>query len=461
MRIIIILFLASGTLQATAQNKINSYQYWFDGQYNTAVSQTITPASVYTLSTQVNTNALLNGLHVFNIKFKDDSSRLTTTLSSFFFKAIPATGNGAIIAYQYWFDHNYSSAETTVNQGNTNYNFATDISTTGLSDGLHVIHIRFKDNTYLWSETLSQFFYKAPATGSPGSISAYQYWFDQNFAEAVKQNITPGSSYTLSAPFNATNLLTGLHVLNVRFLDVNNKWSSTVSQFFYKPGVLTANNLTKFQYWFDQDFAGAVVQPISPAATYNLSEQLSTTSLLTGLHAVSVRFMDENGKWSCTNTRFFYKEKPATVPENKIAAYRYWFDDRDSILNLVTIAPFMNPLILNQPIAADGMDSGEHVIHFQFQDLNGKWSMVTSDTATVIAKATYTFNGNGNWSNANNWVNKIKPPEYVTGTYKIFIDPIPGGQCILDVNQQITAGAIFTIRSGKTFVIPGNLNINQ
>lgn len=461
MRIIIILLLASCTLHATAQNKINSYQYWFDGQYNNAVSQSITPVSVYTLSTDINTNTLLNGLHVFNIKFKDDSSRLTTTLSSFFFKALPATGNGAIIAYQYWFDQNYSTMVTSVSPGNASYNFVNDIGTTGLLTGLHVIHIRFKDNTSRWSETLSQFFYKAPSIGSPGSISAYQYWFDQNFAEAVKQNITPGSGYTLSAPFNTTNLLTGLHVLNVRFLDVNNKWSSTVSQFFFKPGTLTGNNLTKFQYWFDQDFAGAVIQNITPSATYNLSDQITASSLLNGLHAVSVRFMDANGKWSIITTQFFYKEKPAPVQENKISAYRYWFDDRDSILNLVAIAPFMNPLILNHPIAADGMDSGEHVIHFQFQDLNGKWSMVTSDTATVIAKATYTFNGNGNWSNANNWVNKIKPPEYVTGTYKIFIDPVPGGQCILDINQQITAGAIFTIRSGKTFVIPGNLNINQ
>lgn len=527
--------MVSGTLEITAQNKINSYQYWFDGQYNTAVTQTITPSSVYTLSTQVNTNTLLNGLHVFNIKFKDDSSRFSNTLSTFFYKTFPSTGTGTIVAYQYWFDQNYSTTVTALTPGNTSYNFVNDIGTTGLLTGLHVIHIRFKDNTSRWSETLSQFFYKSPAAGTPGSINAYQYWFDQNYAEAIKQNIAPGTTYTLSAPLNTTILLTGLHVLNVRFLNVNNKWSittsqffykstlpgspgsinayqywfdqnyagaiqqnfvpgssytlsaplntsdlltglhvlnlrfldnsntwsSTVSQFFYKPGILTANNLTKFQYWFDQDFSGAVVQHITPAATYNLTEQLTTASLLNGLHAVSVRFMDAQGKWSSTTTQFFYKDKPAAVAENKIAAYRYWFDDRDSILNLVSIAPFMNPLILNQPIPADGMDSGEHVIHFQFQDLNGKWSMVTSDTATVIAKATYTFNGNGNWSNANNWVNKIKPPLYVTGTYKIFIDPVAGGQCILDVSQQITTGAIFTIRSGKKFIIPGNLNINQ
>jgi hypothetical protein len=462
MRIILILLFAFGTMQATAQNKINSYQYWFDGLYNNAVSQSILPTATYTLATQINTNSLLNGLHLFNIKFKDDSSRFSNTLSTFFYKTFPTTGTHTISSYQYWFDDNFINAVSQTATNNTDFTFTDNVSALNLLNGLHVIHVRFKDNANRWSETLSQFFYKAAAAGgSSNNINAYQYWFDQNFAAAVQQNITPGALYTLSAPINASNLLNGIHVLNVRFLDGSNKWSSTCSQFFYKAAAITANNLTKFQYWFDQNFLGAVEQNISPSATYNLSDQISTNALLYGLHAISTRFMDMKGKWSSTSTQFFYKEKPASVNDNKIAAYRYWFDERDSILNLVAIAPFMNPLILNQPIAADGIDSGQHVIHFQFLDLNGKWSMVTTDTATVIAKATYTFNGNGNWSNANNWVNKIKPPLHVTGTYKIFIDPIASGQCILDVSQQITEGAIFTIRSGKTFLIPGNLNITQ
>ncbi len=461
MRIILIFLLAIVGLQINAQNKINSYQYWFDGQYNNAVSQSITPTANYTLATQVNTNVLLNGLHVFNVRFKDDSSRFSSTLSSFFYKVSPFSNNAIINTYQYWFDDNFVNANTTAVAGSNSFNLTNNIGTNNLLSGLHVFHVRFKDNNNKWSSTLSQFFYKTPNAGSSFNITAYQYWFDDNFAGAVQQNTSPGSVYTLSSPLNTASLLSGLHVFHVRFKDNDNKWSSTLSQFFYKATSGTNNNLTKFQYWFDQNFTGAIQQNITPSAIYNLSDQISAASLLEGLHAISLRFMDNSGKWSSTLTQFFYKEMPAAVADNKIAAYRYWFDDRDSIMNLVTLAPFMNPLILNQPIAADGIDSGEHVIHFQFKDLNGKWSMVTSDTATIIAKATYTFNGNGNWSNAINWVNKIKPPLIVTGTYKIFIDPIPGGQCILDVCQQITTGATFTVRSGKTFVIPGNLNIDQ
>ena len=153
---------------------------------------------------------------------------------------------------------------------------------------------------------------------------------------------------------------------------------------------------------------------------------------------------------------FFYKEKTETITENKITGYRYWFNEGDSSINLVEIAAFMNPFIMNEQIAADGLDSGKHLIHFQFRDSKGVWSMVTSDSALVNAKTIYTFNGNGNWSNTANWVNKIKPPLNVSGTYKIFIDPVLGGKCILDVDQHITTGAIITVRSGKSFIIPGN-----
>ena len=246
--------MVSGTLEITAQNKINSYQYWFDGQYNTAVTQTITPSSVYTLSTQVNTNTLLNGLHVFNIKFKDDSSRFSNTLSTFFFKSFASTGTGTITAYQYWFDQNYSSTVTAVTPVVASYNFINDISTTELLTCLHVIHIRLEDTTNHWSEAISQSFYKATAAVKPRNINAYQYWFDQNYAEAIKQNIAPGTTYTLSAPLNTTILLTGLHVLNVRFLNVNNKWSITTSQFFYKstlPG--SPGSINAYQYRFEQN----------------------------------------------------------------------------------------------------------------------------------------------------------------------------------------------------------------
>lgn len=459
VRTLFIAIFCAGILLCNAQNKIRSYQYWFDADYSHAINQDITATQNFSLSTQIITPALLPGLHQLHIKFIDDSARASSTESVFFYKTSPALSEGNISAYQYWFDNNFGSAIMLPAAGTAVFTQAGDINAVDLHEGLHVFQLRFKDNHGVWSQPVSQFFYKAGAAAGTATIIAYQYWFDNNFAGAVQQNTGGAATYNLSAPVSALQLLDGLHMLHVRFLDNHQQWSSTTSQFFFKPAAGSNINITRFQYWLDQDFAGAVIQSISPATTCNVALQINAAALHDGLHAISVRFSDDQQQWSSTNTCFFYKEKTDTISVNKITAYRYWFDEGDSILNLVDMAPFINSFTLNKQIAAAGMDSGQHMIHFQFKDIKGNWSMVISDSILVTVKTIYTFNGNGNWSNAANWANKIKPPLNLSGTYNIFIDPVAGGQCILDVSQYLTNGAVITVRSGKSFVIPGNLNI--
>ncbi len=72
---------------------------------------------------------------------------------------------------------------------------------------------------------------------------------------------------------------------------------------------------------------------------------------------------------------------------------------------------------------------------------------------------TYTFNGNGNWSNSANWSGGLIPPANLVSPNKIIIDPTPGGQCIVDVVQQISAGAQFVINPNAKILLPANLII--
>jgi PKD domain len=72
---------------------------------------------------------------------------------------------------------------------------------------------------------------------------------------------------------------------------------------------------------------------------------------------------------------------------------------------------------------------------------------------------TYTFIGNGNWSSPSNWAGNAVPPLNLPATNSIVINPVAGGQCVLDVSQQVAAGASFTVSAGKRLVIPGNFRI--
>ena len=77
-----------------------------------------------------------------------------------------------------------------------------------------------------------------------------------------------------------------------------------------------------------------------------------------------------------------------------------------------------------------------------------------------VVIATYTFNGNGNWSNALNWENGLVPPKNVSTSIEIIIDPILGGECVLDsLNQTLSHGAKIIVKSGKELRIIGNLSI--
>ncbi|MFZ4056523.1 MAG: WD40/YVTN/BNR-like repeat-containing protein [Ferruginibacter sp.] len=85
-------------------------------------------------------------------------------------------------------------------------------------------------------------------------------------------------------------------------------------------------------------------------------------------------------------------------------------------------------------------------------------------STTVInppLSSTYTFTGNGNWSDASNWKNNSMPPPNLSGNAIIIINPISTGECIVDVSQQILNGAILKVVSGKKIRVNSSLTITQ
>jgi hypothetical protein len=63
----------------------------------------------------------------------------------------------------------------------------------------------------------------------------------------------------------------------------------------------------------------------------------------------------------------------------------------------------------------------------------------------------YTFLGNGNWDDAGNWSHQKIPPSNLTGNQMILIDPAPNGECILNIEQHVTGGAILKLLPNARF----------
>ena len=77
----------------------------------------------------------------------------------------------------------------------------------------------------------------------------------------------------------------------------------------------------------------------------------------------------------------------------------------------------------------------------------------------TITAGSFTFTGNGNWSNAANWSGNLIPPATLPHGSQIIINPSGTGECVLDVQQRVSSSAAVTVQAGKKFRIMGNLVI--
>ncbi len=91
-------------------------------------------------------------------------------------------------------------------------------------------------------------------------------------------------------------------------------------------------------------------------------------------------------------------------------------------------------------------------------NINGTTATGCTITSTPLA-ITYTFTGNGNWSDAANWSNNTIPPTPLPSGAAIVINHSAGGSCTLNVAQTISAGATLTVMTGKNLIVPGTLTI--
>lgn len=89
---------------------------------------------------------------------------------------------------------------------------------------------------------------------------------------------------------------------------------------------------------------------------------------------------------------------------------------------------------------------------------SGFWTVVPV-TYTSSALTVYRFVGDGNFSDAANWLNNQLPPNPLPSGSEIIIDPSGTGQCILNTVYTASPGSKFSVFAGKRLLIPQNLTI--
>ena len=167
-------------------------RYWFDGNFGQSATKTFS-GDIW--DGEIDVSQLRDGIHTLHYYLSDSTS--TPVYGTLFHKV--STVGASALEYRYWFDNN----DNEMHHGSVgNGIFQIDVS--GLTTGMHTIHLTVKDENY--SATRGYLFIKTESL----SDLAYHCWFDND--ESTEQTGAVGNGNIL---LDVTGLENGDHSVSI------------------------------------------------------------------------------------------------------------------------------------------------------------------------------------------------------------------------------------------------------
>ena len=137
-------------------------------------------------------------------------------------------------------------------------------------------------------------------------------------------------------------------------------------------------SVVSYEYWFDNDFAQRVNQPISPNDPLTVSTQVGTQNLTPGFHSLNFRAMDDSGFYSPISTTYFYKiTPPNSTPSSTLTAIEYWWNN-DYAQRQTLAANHHSVILLDTLLSASVLHRGFNALNVRFKDGDGLWSSIST-----------------------------------------------------------------------------------
>ena len=147
-----------------------------------------------------------------------------------------------------------------------------------------------------------------------GSIAEREYWLD---GDATSRKPLTESVATV----DISSLINGLHSITMRVKDDTGLWSTPMTQYFIIAAgeQTTGKDIVEREYWIDGDATGKKTLAES-VATVDIS------SLINGLHSITMRVKDDTGLWSTPMTQYFIIAAGEQTTGKDIVEREYWID---------------------------------------------------------------------------------------------------------------------------------------
>jgi|GEM_PF-841413 len=133
-------------------------------------------------------------------------------------------------------------------------------------------------------------------------------------------------------------------------------------------------NICQVEYYIDTDPGlGLVTQvPITQAADINTSFEVNLQNVSDGLHILSIRIKDANGKWSLLNSKFIFKQSSLNTP---ITYLEYFFDTDPGYHNGFALNfTGSSDILCAESIPITQLTNGLHILYIRCCDAKGFWS---------------------------------------------------------------------------------------
>ena len=122
-------------------------------------------------------------------------------------------------------------------------------------------------------------------------IAGYQYWFNQA-ADKTVVTIDPVSQVDLLLEIDPGGLKKGINILHMQVFDQDSLFSAPVQGFFLNQPA-TADLISGYRYWFNNQAEEAVDVSITPGQFVDFTGAIDASSLVDGLNTLHLAFYSD------------------------------------------------------------------------------------------------------------------------------------------------------------------------
>lgn len=291
----------------------------------------------------------------------------------------------------------------------------------------------------------------------PAGAQCVEYFWDDDPGVGNGQVLRQfsGNSASIQTELDASTLSTGIHYLGLRALN-DSHFSATYYRQFFVPE--DEEQITRIEYSWDRDVVpGTGIDiPFTPGSAVDLTQNLPTDGLTTGIHTLYLRVLSTNHH-SLTYTRSFF----ITPAAHEVNAIEYFFDTDPGVGNGNRIAASISngQLAKSFDVDTDGLSDGVHKIGLRTLT-DGTWSatyyrqfLIRTVTDNYITRLEYFWDTDPGAGNG--YVVDITPGEEVTIGFEADMFGLSEGNHSLGLRAQSATGGWSTTSITKNIEFEG------